>query len=175
LRALTVSGPRIGHGEREVAEVAGRLARTEVFSGSAATVDRVLGGLARASLAHLAAHGHHAGDNALFSGLELADGTLMGYDIQRLPSVPALVVLSACDVGQSEIAPGDESLGMVTAFVTAGAGTVVAAVCRIGDELAPTMMRAFYDGLVAGHGPAKALADAGAAFGVTGLVCFGAG
>ena len=174
-RALAVSGPRIGHGEREVAEVAGRLATTEVLSGSAATVDRVLGGLARVRLAHLASHGHHAGDNALFSGLELADGTLMGYDIQRLPSVPALVVLSACDVGQSEIAPGDESLGMVTAFAAAGSGAVVAAVCRVGDELAPAVMRAFYDGLVAGRGPARALADAGTAAGVTGFVCFGAG
>jgi CHAT domain-containing protein len=111
----------------------------------------------------------------LFSGLELADGTLMGYDIQRLPSVPALVVLSACDVGQSEIAPGDESLGMVTAFAAAGSGAVVAAVCRVGDELAPAVMRAFYDGLVAGRGPARALADAGTAAGVTGFVCFGAG
>ena len=146
-----------------------------MLTGSDATVDRVLAGLSRVRVAHLAAHGHHAGDNALFSGLELADGTLMGYDVQRLPAVPALVVLSACDVGQSEIAPGDESLGMVTAFAAAGAGTVVAAVCRIGDELAPAVMRTFYDGLLLGHGPARALADAGAAAGVTGFVCFGAG
>ena len=174
-RALAVSGPRISHGEREVTAVADRLAGTEVLTGSRATVDRVIGGLARVPVAHLAAHGHHADDNALFSGLEVADGTLMGYDIQRLSSVPALVVLSACDVGQSEIAPGDESLGMVSAFAAAGSATVVAAVCRIGDELAPSLMRAFYDGLVAGRGPARALADAGTAAGVTGFVCFGAG
>ena len=174
-RTLAASGPRISHGEREVGEVSERLPGTEVLTGSSATVDRVIAGLSRVRVAHLAAHGHHAGDNALFSGLELADGTLMGYDVQRLPSVPALVVLSACDVGQSEIAPGDESLGMVTAFAAAGAGTVVAAVCRVGDELAPAVMRAFYDGLVLGHGPARALADAGAVAGVTGFVCFGAG
>ena len=107
----------------------------------------MLAGLSHVRVAHLAAHGHHAGDNALFSGLELADGTLMGYDVQRLPTVPALVVLSACDVGQSEIVPGDESLGMVTTFAAAGAGTVVAAVCRISDDFAPAVMRAFYDGL----------------------------
>ena len=174
-RVLAVSGPRINHGELEVADVSGRLAGTEVHTGQDATLDRVLASLSRVPMAHLAAHGHHAGDNALFSGLELADGTLMGYDIQRLPSVPALVVLSACDVGQSEVAPGDESLGMVTAFAAAGSGTVVAAVCRVGDELAPAVMRAFYDGLLAGRGPARSLADAGTTAGVTGFVCFGAG
>ena len=126
-------------------------------------------------MAHLAAHGHHAGDNALFSGLELADGTLMGYDIQRLPSVPALVVLSACDVGQSEIAPGDESLGMVTAFAAAGRERWWPRSAGSATSFAPAVMRAFYDGLLPGHGPARALADAGTAAGVTGFVCFGAG
>lgn len=64
---------------------------------------------------------------------------------------------------------------MVAAFVAAGAGTVIAAVCRIGDEQAPTVSSAFYDGLATGHRPARALADAGVKAGVTGLVCFGAG
>ena len=127
-------------------------------------------------LAHLAAHGHHADDNALFSGLEVADGTLMGYDIQRLSSVPALVVLSACDVGQSEIAPGDESLGMVSAFAAAGSATVVAAVCRIGDELAPSpdAKPSTTDWWPAAVRPAPWPMRVRRP-GLTGFVCFGAG
>ena len=34
---------------------------------------------------HIAAHGRHAADNPLFSGLELADGALFGYDIDLIP------------------------------------------------------------------------------------------
>ena len=48
---------------------------------------------------HIAAHGRHASDNPMFSGLELADGALFGYDIDRMPRVPSTVVLSACEVG----------------------------------------------------------------------------
>lgn len=172
---LVAHGPRIAYGKQEITDVARRFPGAKVLSGSAATVEHVLDGLAEARVAHLAAHGHHADDNALFSGLEFIDGTVMGYDVQRQPAVPALVVLSACDVGRSAVAPGDESLGMVSAFAAAGAGTVVASVCRIADELAPAVMRTFYDRLEAGHRPAQALADAAAHEGVTSLVCFGCG
>lgn len=172
---LVAHGPRIEYGNQEVTDVARRFPGARVHTGTEATVEQVLTGLGEARLAHLASHGYHADDNALFSGLEFTDGTVMGYDVQRLPAVPALVVLSACDVGRSAVAPGDESLGMVSAFAAAGAGTVIAAVCRIADELAPLVMRAFYDGLEAGHTPAQALAEAGSREGVTGLVCFGSG
>ena len=172
---LVAHGPRIEYGNQEVTDVARRFPGAQVLTGASATVEQVLTGLGEARLAHLASHGHHADDNALFSGLEFADGTVMGYDVQRQPAVPALVVLSACDVGRSTVAPGDESLGMVSAFAAAGSSTVIAAVCRIADELAPSVMRAFYDGLEAGHGPARALAEAGSREGVTGLVCFGSG
>ena len=49
----------------------------------------VLAPLPAVDLAHLATHGHHVADNALFSGLELADGRLMGYDVQSLAACPA--------------------------------------------------------------------------------------
>jgi CHAT domain-containing protein len=61
---------------------------------------------------------------------------------------------------------------VATAFLGAGAATVVAGVTRVADAGAPEVMAAFHQGIAAGRGPAEALA--GAATG-TGFVCFGAG
>jgi tetratricopeptide (TPR) repeat protein len=171
-RTLLVAGPRIAHGDQEVAALARRLPESRVLTGAAATADATLAGLRESDVAHLAAHGHHAADNALFSGLELSDGMLMGYDVHALDRSPSLVVLSACDVGRHDVRPGDESLGMATALLGAGAGTVVAAVCRVADDVAPNVMESTYAALLAGHPPASALAAAGTN---PGFVCFGAG
>ena len=97
---------------------------------------------------------------------------LMGYDVNAVDRAPALVVLSACDVGRHDVLPGDESLGMATAFLGAGAGTVVAAVCRVADDVAPDVMESMYAALLAGRSSASALA---AAADNPGFVCFGAG
>jgi hypothetical protein len=169
---LLVSGPRLVHGIAEVERLAARFPDPTVLTGADATVDRVLAALAGTDLAHLATHGHHVADNALFSALELADGRLHGYEVQTLARVPRVVVLSACDVGRNEVRPGDESLGVATAFLGAGAATVIASVTRVGDAGAPAVMDSFHRGVGEGQGPAQALAAAGAG---TGFVCFGAG
>ncbi len=170
--ALLVSGPRLTHGATEVERLARTFRGPTVLTGDDATVERTLRALPLADLAHLATHGHHVADNALFSALELGDGRLHGYEVQRLPHVPRVVVLSACDVGRHDVRPGDESLGVTTAFLGAGAATVVASVTRVSDAGAPEVMTAFHEGLVAGRGPAHALAASAAG---TGFVCFGAG
>ena len=74
-----------------------------------------------ADVVHLAAHGIHQPDNALFSAIELHGGPLMGYDAARLRAAPRLVVLSCCDLGLADVRPGDETLGMATARDLRGA------------------------------------------------------
>ena len=169
---LLAGGPRLAHGVAEVERLAPAFRHPTVLTGDDASVERTLAALAASDLAHLATHGHHVPDNALFSALELADGRLHGYEVQVLPRVPRVVVLSACDVGRHDVRPGDESLGMASAFLAAGAATVVASVARVADAGAPVVMAQFHHGLAAGLGPAAALAAAG---GGTGFVCFGAG
>ena len=39
--------------------------------------------------------GRHQAENALFSTLELADGPMLGYDLQQLPRTPAMVEAEA--------------------------------------------------------------------------------
>ena len=171
-RSLLVAGPRLSHAAAEVEALAPGMPHPTVLTSAAATVESTLALLPRVDVAHLATHGHHVPDNALFSALELADGRLHGYEVQTLPRVPRLVVLSACDVGRHDVRPGDESLGVASAFLGAGAGSVVASVTRVADAGAPAVMASLHHELGAGAAPAEALASAGAG---TGFVCFGAG
>ena len=139
-----------------------------------ATVAATLAALSNADIAHVAAHGHHETDNALFSGIELTDGLLMGYDVLGLPRVPPVVVLSSCDLGLHDTRPGDESLGIASAFIAAGACTVIASVARVEEDDAMTVMVDVHRSLLAGSRPGEALAAATREL-AAGFVCFGAG
>lgn len=51
------------------------------------------------------------------SRLDLADGPLMAYDVQRLSVPPRQVMLSACHVGRAVVRSGDEVLGFTAAHL----------------------------------------------------------
>src|SRR6185437_2929135 len=172
---LLVAGPGLRHAEPEVTEVAAAYPGSRPLVGPAATVDATLRALDGAPLAHLAAHGHHDRQNVLFSRLDLADGPLMAYDVQRLTAPPRQVVLSACDVGRAVVRPGDEGLGFAAALLHIGTPTVISSVSRVADEVAFGVMTAYHRALSTGTGPALALALAAADEPLTPFVCFGAG
>lgn len=174
-RALLVAGPGNERGVPEVREIAAMPGVATVLTGADATAAATLAALPGADLAHLAAHGHHQTDNALFSGLELSGGPLMGYDLHLLARTPPMVVLSSCDLGLHDVRPGDESLGMASALLSTGTSTVVASVCRVADDTAMTVMTAYHRALNSGRPPAAALAEAADSKQHSGFVCFGAG
>ena len=107
--------------------------------------------------------------------LELAGGPLLGYDLQRAGPGTAMVVLSSCDLGLTDVRPGDETFGMVTALLNAGAATVVASVARVADDTAMAAMVGYHRAITAGRPPAAALAAALQGGEAAGFVCFGAG
>jgi hypothetical protein len=72
----------------EIGEVARAHPGSRALTGAQATVANTLDGLDGASVAHMAAHGHHERENVLFSCLELVDGPLMAYDIEQLTAAP---------------------------------------------------------------------------------------
>ena len=78
------AGPRVERGQEEVETAATSWRNATVLSGAAATVAGVADLAARVDVLHIAAHGRHAIDNPLFSGLELVDGALFGYDIDLI-------------------------------------------------------------------------------------------
>ena len=174
-RTLIVAGPGNDRGETEVAAIAAARPGAAVLIGPHATPAATLAAMSDANLVHIAAHGHHQPDNALFSELRLAGGPLMGYDLRQLAAPPAMIVLSSCEVGLHDVRPGDEALGMATAMLSAGSSTVIASVCRVADESAMTVMVRYHEALLEGRQPAAALAAAGEPGLDTGFICFGAG
>jgi tetratricopeptide (TPR) repeat protein len=184
-----VAGPGLRHAIPEISQIAALYPGCRPLVAAAATADATLRALDGAPLAHLAAHGYHDRENVLFSRLDLADGPLMAYDVQRLSAAPRHVVLSACDVGRTVVRPGDEILGFTAALLHLGTATVISSVSRVDDETALGIMTGYHRALLAGARPAEALALATVRAGpdgaapdlespdasLTPFVCFGAG
>jgi CHAT domain-containing protein len=105
---------------------------------------------------HLATHGEFRPDNPLFSGLSLSDGWLTTLDIFNLRLKASLVTLSACQTGRSVVGGGDELLGLLRAFLAAGAGSLVSTFWAVEDAATADLMTAFYELL--GNGVSKGAA-----------------
>lgn len=165
-RAALAAGPRVARGQEEIAMAGAAWVDPVVLSGEEATVSAVTAAASGSDVLHVAAHGRHAADHPLFSGLELADGTLFGYDIDLIPDVPPTVVLSACEVGRSTVRWGEEAVGMTRVWLHAGARCVIAAPVIVADDVACELLGAMHSELASGLPPADALAAAASATGI---------
>ncbi|MEV0645325.1 CHAT domain-containing protein [Phytomonospora sp. NPDC050363] len=172
---LLSAGPDLANVEAELAGIAQHYPQGTVLRAETATAAATLAALDGAPIAHLAAHGHHEPDNVLFSRLDFADGPLMAYDIARLAAPPRHVTLSACDVGRSVVAVGDETLGFTAALLYAGTSTVVSSVARVAHDVAADVMVEYHRRIADGVAPARALAEANAKHDLAPFVLFGAG
>ncbi|WP_336630654.1 MULTISPECIES: CHAT domain-containing protein [unclassified Microbacterium] len=169
-------GPRVSRGLEETAAGAAAWGGAPVLHGADATVAAVASAAGTADVLHIAAHGHHSVDNPLFSGVQLADGALFGYDIDLMPTVPAAVVLSSCEAGRSAVRWGEEAIGMARAWLHAGSASVVAAPVVVADDDACEVLGSLHDGLARGLPPALALAAATRTTGIRSpFVCHGNG
>ena len=172
-----VAGPRVARAEDEVVAAAKEWPDATVLVGERAYAAAASELAASVDVLHVAAHGRHAAENPLFSGLQLADGPWFGYDIDRLPSVPDVVLLSACEVGRSTVRWGEELIGMATVWLHAGARCVIASPAAVNDRAAYDVLVAVHQQLAAGVEPATALAAAVSAVAAgtapVPLVCFG--
>jgi CHAT domain-containing protein len=153
-----VAGPRVLRAEAEVRAAADAWRRAPVLAGPDATAAAVSELAGRVDVLHVAAHGRHSAENPLFSGLELVDGPWFGYDIDQLPAVPDVVLLSACEVGRSSVRWGEELIGMTAAWLHAGARCVVASPAAVNDEAAHDALVRVHEALSVGVDPATALA-----------------
>ncbi len=165
-RAAFATGPRVPRAREEVDAAASVWKTATVLPDGDATVAGVTDAASRVDVLHVAAHGRHSADNPMFSGLELVDGTLFGYDIDLIPAPPSTVVLSACEVGRSSIRWGEEAVGMTRIWLHAGTRSVVAAPVIVADDDACELLSAMHEGLVAGEGPAEALTAAALSTGI---------
>ncbi|HUR09492.1 MAG TPA: CHAT domain-containing protein [Nonomuraea sp.] len=169
---IAAAGPGLAHARTEVEQVlACHPGAREVPARSGA----VLAALTSADVLHLAAHGVFHARSPLLSGITLADGQLMAYDLLGLSRTARLVVLSACDSGMAHTPTDGAPLGLAGTFLSRGTACVVAGMVPVRDEEALAVMTAFHGLLADGRSPASALASASAKTGVLGFVCFGAG
>ena len=161
-RALVVgvSDPLLPAVAREARAVRRHLPDAEVLIDGRATVAAVEGRSAGHGILHLACHGLFRSDNPMFSSLKLHDGWLTAADALRLDLTGALVTLSACESGRSEIFAGDELMGLTRAFLGAGASAMTVSLWVVQDDTTASLMEEYYDRLRDGAGPAEALRSA---------------
>jgi CHAT domain-containing protein/tetratricopeptide (TPR) repeat protein len=180
---IAVAGPRLPGAPAEVQAVAA-IYGAKALHGEAATVQAVTSALDRAALAHLATKGTVRADNPLFSELQLVDGPLMVYDLERIQHAPHTVVVTACESGRSVVPVGDELMGMSATFLAQGTAQLIASVVTTPYVDTAVLMIELHRRLAA-HEPAAAAlaatqadlyAQGGSAMATAaGYVCFGAG
>jgi len=159
-------------GSRAEVTAVGRIygASATVLTGAAATESAFRADAPTRSIVHLATYGVLNKRNPLFSFIQLGpgegeDGRLEAYEVAGLTLSADLVVLSACQTGVgagalSDVPAGDDWVGLVRAFLTAGAGRVVATLWPVEDLTTAKLMERFYRRLAAGAEAGDALADA---------------
>ena len=158
---VLVAGPKVAQAEEEIRRIGSSFyPRARVLQGSSATAAAVAHAFEGRRLVHVAAHGTFRADNPQFSSLELSDGPLTVYDLERLARPPEWMVLSACDAGRSEVHPGDELMGTSAALLSLGTRAIVSSVAPVPSDAVSSVMFALHGELALGRGPAQALAIA---------------
>jgi CHAT domain-containing protein len=128
-----------------------------VLTGRDAVANRVMAAMDGAWLVHVAAHGTFRADSPLFSAIELDDGPLTVYDLERLRRAPYRVVLSSCNSALGAPVGADELIGVVSALTSLGAAGVVGSVVPVNDPATVSVMLALHQNLRDGAGLAEAL------------------
>ena len=154
---LGVDDPSIPAAVAEAHTVTGHLPGAEMRVGEEATLTALWSAAPGRGALHLACHGLFRADNPMFSALKLHDGWLLAADAMGLDLNGALVTLSACESGRSEVIGGDEILGLTRAFLGAGAATLAVSLWLVQDETTAELMGNWYERLRDGELPAAAL------------------
>ena len=146
--------------EHEVEAVRRHVSGATVYRGAAATREALRLSERRPALLHVACHGFYCEEGTWNSGLKLGDAWLSLAELYGLRGTARLVVLSGCETGRGTVYSGDEWVGLVRAFLQAGAQTVVASLWETHDQFTVTLMDNFYQALTSGKTVAEALTAA---------------
>ena len=104
-----------------------------MLTGAEATTAKVGAELGKHDAVHFVAHGRFRHDNPLWSTIELEDGQLTVYELERLGRVPPTVVLATCESGVGGVRGGAQLHGLAGTLLTMGARTIVAAIGALPD------------------------------------------
>jgi hypothetical protein len=134
----------------EEASAVARLFGTEPVDTTGLTADRVAAICAGQDVCHFSCHGVFNPSDPLSSGLLLGDtgaATLTARDVMGIRLDAELVCLSACQSGVSEVAGGDELIGLIRAFLYAGTPSIIASLWSADADATRDLMIAFYRAL----------------------------
>ncbi|MEO6702260.1 MAG: CHAT domain-containing protein [Jatrophihabitantaceae bacterium] len=175
LRVAAFAGPDLARARDEVKTIGETWGSATIRVEEAARPDDLVPALSEATIVHVAAHGQHQPENPLFSSIRLADGPVFAYELDQHPRAAEHVVLSACELGQATIRPGDEALGLTSVLLHLGSRSVISGVARVHDEVAADVMIRYHRALADGRDSAQALAEASASSTTlpAPFVCFG--
>ena len=157
---VLIRGPGLASRGAEVPQLAADYSGAVVLGDGTATAARVLSAIDGARLVHIAAHGTFRADSPLFSALQLDDGPLTVYDLERLRRGPHHLILPSCDSGLVAPAGADEVLGLASSLIPLGTAGIVASVVPVNDVAVVPLMVALHRELRGGASLAGALRDA---------------
>ena len=170
LLAMAPQPEALTHSTAEVRGISRGDTLAEVLVGSRATEGRFNRLAPGREILHLATFGVLNRRNPLFSYIQLnpdeaTDGRLEAHEVFGLRLSADLIVLSACETGlagglRHDVPPGDDWVGLVRAFLYAGASSVVASLWPVDDRATAVLMESFHAGLKSGSTKARSLADA---------------
>lgn len=131
--------------ELEVSQVAATMGGT-AWTGRETKKERLRLAAATCRWLHVACHGRFDDADPLASYLETGEGErLAAREVQQNWRLQAsLVTLSACETGVSQILRGDEPMGLVRAFLHAGARAVLVTQWPVDDLATFLLMDCFY-------------------------------
>jgi CHAT domain-containing protein/tetratricopeptide (TPR) repeat protein len=155
------AGRRLRHTEAEALAVA-QLCGGQAWQGAPGMARRLQEAASAYRWLHLACHGEFDLDEPLRSWLEIGPGERLSAAavLGQFALGAELVTLSACRSGVSRVLRGDEPMGLVRAFLSAGARTVLVTLWPVEDISARILMERFYRALLAEGDPAAALQKA---------------
>ncbi|MBS1830998.1 MAG: CHAT domain-containing protein, partial [Acidobacteria bacterium] len=154
---ILLAGPGLSNTSREIADIE-RIFPAQWTKGR--TRDAALAAMPAASFIHIAAHAIPDYDREERSRILLRDGPLLLSDVAKARLTSDLVTLSACQSGAGRQIRGEGPQSLASAFLAAGAHTVVAARQPVDDAAARAFMTQFYAALAAGETKAAALQTA---------------
>lgn len=137
------AGGKLPYAIKEAQRLA-TLMETSAFCEEEARISSLRAHMAETRLLHIACHGDYHNDNSLFSGLLLEEGFLTTLDVFGLRLQTSLVTLSACQTGRSKSGGGDELLGLMRAFFSAGTVSLLMTLWPVSDESTILWMERFY-------------------------------
>jgi CHAT domain-containing protein/tetratricopeptide (TPR) repeat protein len=137
------------HTEAEARTVA-QVCAGEVWTGDGQVLERLLERANDYQWLHFACHGTFNLNEPLESALHIGPNQRLSAAnvLARMSLQADLVTLSACRSGVSKVLRGDEPLGLVRAFLGAGAHAVLVTLWPVEDSSARLLMERFYHALL---------------------------